>query len=440
VTLTFRKALIGFTSALLAAAALLFVSAWLVGSQLIAPQNHGVTRPLGFDATPVSIPAPGHTVAGWWTNTGGNLSVVLLLPAVRADRTSMVSRAQLLRAHGFSTLLIDLQGQGETPGTAITFGLRESADVVAAIAWIKKEAPGRRVGVLGCSQCGAAALLAPQPLGIDAIVLEEVYPRIGQALENRLRLRVGPLAPMLTHLFLWQLKARLHIAASDLEPIRSIGHLGSPVLIAAGSQDQHTTLSESQQLFDAASNPKILWTVAGAKHQDLLNYDKAQYESHVVRFLIDNLRTTPQFGAHRLSKAEVEQLIGDTLKAKKSLVFGPNQGVFHCCDRGEPYLEFRPEHTLLLYGDGYVGWLVPIGYDVAADGKIIFKFPTAENEPDVYKAKDLHDAYAFRFGPSVYLVKDSDPTPDLGFEDGSRWPYKMLDVEKANYWHELFSR
>jgi hypothetical protein len=69
--------------------------------------------------------------------------------------------------------------------------------------------------------------------------------------------------------------------------------LGAPVLIAAGSADQHTTLAESQQLFDAASNLKDLWTVAGAKHQDLLNYDKAQYEAHVVRFLIHHLRTTP---------------------------------------------------------------------------------------------------------------------------------------------------
>jgi hypothetical protein len=56
------------------------------------------------------------------------------------------------------------------------------------------------VGVLGCSQGGVAALLAPQPLGVDVVVLEEVYPRIGQALENRLRMRVGRLAPILMHL------------------------------------------------------------------------------------------------------------------------------------------------------------------------------------------------------------------------------------------------
>jgi hypothetical protein len=156
--------------------------------------------------------------------------------------------------------------------------------------------------------------------------------------------------------------------------------------------------------------------------------------------LIDHLRTTPQFDAHRLSKAEVEQLIGDTLKAKTPLVFGPNQGVSHCCDLGEPYFEFGPEHTLLLYGDGYVGWRVPISYDVDADGKILLKFLTYENEIDLRKAKDLHDAYAFRYGPSLYLVKASDPTPDLGFEDGARWPYKMLDAANARSWHQLFSR
>jgi fermentation-respiration switch protein FrsA (DUF1100 family) len=138
---------------------------------------------------------------------------------------------------------------------------------------------------------GAAVLLGHQPAGFDAVVLEEVYPRIGKAIENRLRLRVGGfLAPMLTRLFLWQLEPRLNITVSELEPIRSIGHLGSPVLIAAGSEDQHTTLAESQELYDAASNPKELWVLAGAKHQDLLKYDKTQYESQFVRFLIDNLR------------------------------------------------------------------------------------------------------------------------------------------------------
>jgi alpha-beta hydrolase superfamily lysophospholipase len=270
---------------------LLGVSTWILGSKLVEPANHKVPMPAGFSAQSVAIPGVGHSVAGWWVDQGEGTPVVLLLHAVRADRSTMVSRAQLLMKHGFSVLLIDLQGHGETPGEAITLGYRESADVVAAREWIKHAAPGRKIGVVGCSLGGASLLLAPQPSGFDAVVLEAVYPRVARAAENRIRIRLGFLAPVLTPLLLMQLEPRLHISASDLEPIRSIGRLGAPVLVAAGSKDEHTTLEESQELFEAASSPKSLWIVEGAQHQDLLAFDKPGYEAHVVGFLIQSLMT-----------------------------------------------------------------------------------------------------------------------------------------------------
>jgi len=87
-----------------------------------------------------------------------------------------------------------------------------------------------------------------------------------------------------------QLEPRLHIAVSDLEPIRFIGRLGAPVLIAAGSKDEHTTLEETQELFNAAVSPKSLWIVEGARHQDLLEFDRDGYEEHVAGFLMQALK------------------------------------------------------------------------------------------------------------------------------------------------------
>jgi alpha-beta hydrolase superfamily lysophospholipase len=275
-----------------AAALLIVVVAWLVGSILVEPQNHAVALPAGFEAQKVSIPGSGHAIAGWWVDRSGESPVVLLLHGVRADRSSMVSRAQLLMRHGFSVLLIDLQAEGETPGEAITLGYRESADVVAARDWIRSRAPGRRIGVIGESMGGASVLLALQPSGFEAVVLEAVYPRIGRAVENRIRMWLGPLAPGLTPLLLMQLQPRLHISESDLEPIRSVDKLGAPVLVVAGSRDEHTTLAESQELFAAAAEPKLLWAVEGARHQDFLRYDPQGYEAHVVGFLNEVLRPT----------------------------------------------------------------------------------------------------------------------------------------------------
>jgi uncharacterized protein len=272
-------------------------AAWVVGSQLVASVNHPVPLPVELSAEVVSIPGPGHAIAGWWLDQGADSPVVLLLPPVRADRSSMVSRATLLTRRGFSVLLIDLQGHGETPGATITFGLLESADVQAAHAWLLDHAPSRKIGVIGCSLGGAAVLLGPQPSGFDAIVLEAVYPRIGNAVENRIRLRLGPLAPILTPLLLAQFPLRLRISASDLEPIRSIGRVGAPVLVVAGARDEHTTLAESEELFGAAVEPKRLWVVDGARHQDFLSFDPESYESHVVGFLVEQLRPVDAAGA-----------------------------------------------------------------------------------------------------------------------------------------------
>jgi alpha-beta hydrolase superfamily lysophospholipase len=202
----------------------------------------------------------------------------------------MASRAKLLHAHGFSVLLIDLQGHGETPGEAITLGWRESKDVEAAISWIRARVHDRLIGAIGTSLGGASILLAHQPTGLDAMVLEAVYPRIGRAVENRVRIRVGPLAPALSPLLLLQIPLRLHISTSTLEPIRHIATVGAPVLVVAGSRDEHTTLSESEELYNAATPPKELWVVQGARHQDFLAYDAAGYQEHVVRFLEAHLK------------------------------------------------------------------------------------------------------------------------------------------------------
>jgi alpha-beta hydrolase superfamily lysophospholipase len=349
--------------------------------------------------------------------------VILLLHAVRADRTMMISRARLFQRHGFSTLLIDLQAHGETPGTAITFGKRESDDVVAAIAWIKNRAPNRKVGIVGCSMGGAATLLAPQPLGVDAVVLESVYPRIGLAVENRVRLRLGPLAPLVTPMLFWQLRSRLHLEPEELEPIRSIGQLGAPVLIAAGSDNQHTTLSETKALYVAAREPKELWILTGAKHQDLLHFDTSGYEAHVLRFLTQHLRETlpePQ----KLNKAEVERLVEEHTAENKPLVFASYQGARRCCDLGDPNLPFVPQNHVIEFGDGFVPWRAGLSYEIAEDGTIRLGVSDDRETAGMNEKVGLNAVKIYRYGDALYLVRAAEVDPDLSFDPGTLWPFK----------------
>src|SRR5262245_64747746 len=98
--------------------------------------------------------------------------------------------------------------------------------------------PSERVGAIGSSLGGAAALLAPKPLDVDALVLESVYSEIGAAIENRMIAVLGPIgavaAPPITALFKLLLPPVLGFSAADLRPIDRIAQVRAPVLVSGG--------------------------------------------------------------------------------------------------------------------------------------------------------------------------------------------------------------
>jgi uncharacterized protein len=252
--------------------------AWWFANTFVSSANHPVHLPEDFHAMTVSIPGSEHPIAGSWLDLGSASAVVLLLHGMRGDRLSTLPRARVLVDAGFSVLMIDLQAHGETPGERITLGWRESVDVRAALGWLKERAPGRRIGVIGVSLGGAAALLGDRPLSCDALVLEAVHPRLRGAVENRVGRVMAPL-------LLMQIEPRLGVGIEQLDPIRDIAAVQAPVLVVGGLLDALTTAQETHELFAAARDPKALWIVGRAGHEDFSRADPAGYRVHVVGFL-----------------------------------------------------------------------------------------------------------------------------------------------------------
>jgi alpha-beta hydrolase superfamily lysophospholipase len=260
--------------------------AWYIGGQLVSPANRIVGDP------PEDIPAEsyeiesesGSTLAAWFVSNEQANSTLILLHPIRGNRRSMLERAKLFYEQGFSILMIDLQAHGESPGENITIGFREKHDVVAAVEFAKRKNPNHKIGIVGRSLGGAAALLA-SPLDVDAIVIESVYPTIAGAVYNRVGMRLGPAKYLVGPALLWQLEPRLGISVSDLKPIDYIGKVDCPILVASGDRDRHTTIRETQLLFEMANQPKQLTVFAGAEHEDLLEFDRELYVSEILAFL-----------------------------------------------------------------------------------------------------------------------------------------------------------
>lgn len=283
-----RPAVIG----LCCAAGLGCVAVLAAGQFLCAPvrANLGAAPPdLGAVRVALPLSADGEAI-GWFARGQRHAGAVLLLHGVRANRTQMLERARFLHTAGYSVMLIDLPAHGESAGSRISFGgKREQKAVNEALAQLRRDLPGERIGVIGVSLGAASLVLArPQPAP-DAVILESMYPTIDDAVADRLATHLGRPGAALAPLLLWQLPL-VGSSPSELRPIDAVGELHAPLLIASGMEDQHTTWAETERIYRAARQPKELWAVAGAAHVDLHAAMPDAYRSKVLAFFGKHLR------------------------------------------------------------------------------------------------------------------------------------------------------
>ena len=261
---------------------------------LARPARANVDLPSGIDGvSEVSfMSASGSTLRAWFARGRVGAGAVLLLHGVGENRTAMLGRFRFLRARGYSVLAPDFQAHGESPGAHITFGARESLDAATAVEFLRSATPGERLGVIGISMGGAAAVVAPSPLRVDAIVLESVYPTFRDAVADRLKVWLGPFGifgPAIAPLLIDLVGPRIGVSEDSLRPIDRIANLNEPVLMLAGSEDRYTPLGEALTLFDRIRAPKRFWRVDGAGHEDLHAFAPGAYERVVGSFLDEQL-------------------------------------------------------------------------------------------------------------------------------------------------------
>lgn len=263
-----------------------------IGALLTAPASTAVgVLSADFPVEAVQIPGANESIVhGWLAHGKPGGGVVLLVHSMRSNRLEMLSRARFLKDRGYSVLFIDLQAHGETAGERITFGLKESENIEASVAFLRKTFPAERIGAIGTSLGAAAIVLARQDLRLNAVILESLHPTIDEAVDNRLKLHFGNYGSALLPLMLWQLSFYLDTSLDALNPITRIDNINAPLLLIAGTHDAHTTQPETERLYAAARTPKELWIVPGAGHFNMHTYAGREYEQHITGFLSDNLR------------------------------------------------------------------------------------------------------------------------------------------------------
>lgn len=251
-----------------------FTAAWAMTAphpSPVAPR----TELAGHAVAPVEVTtADGVPVRGWLIDASKGTRCVVFAAGVGGTRLAMLARSEWYLARGWSTLLVDLRGTGESGAARISMGFGERLDLASWHTFLRGRGY-RTVGAHGQS-LGAAAIVYTAELASppqwDFAVLEACYLDIDAAMTARVAW-----LPAWAHWTAWPLYTcaawLTGAAAEDLSPLRAITSLHAPTLFACGTEDTKVGPDAMQRLFAAsAATDRRQVAIEGAAHVDLWSF------------------------------------------------------------------------------------------------------------------------------------------------------------------------
>lgn len=215
---------------------------------------------------------------------GSQEKAVIILPGIKGNRLSSLSRAELYSQKNYTVLMPDLRGTGKSGGNTITFGWDERKDLIACFHYLKNKGY-KIIGVHGCSLGAATITYSLQDLtDYDFIILESCYDNLENAFYNRVsKYPLPEFAFYPIHFFINRI---LSSDIQELKPEEFIKRTKSPILIMAGDSESQLKLSETKKLYrNCTSSQKSLFIFKGGKHEDFKSRFKNEYDVVFTDFI-----------------------------------------------------------------------------------------------------------------------------------------------------------
>lgn len=230
----------------------------------------------------------GMALSAWFIPHPAPRGVAVLSHGYSNCRDAMLPYAALLHAEGFSVLLYDFRGHGWSERARITFGLKETSDLTAALDFAQARADGLPLVLVGESMGAAVSLLvAADDPRVAAVIADCPFARLDEPIHRRLVLLFGPtLGEVLSAPTRRVGERLLGVSPEAIAPEEAIVRIAPrPVLLIHGTDDQLIPVSHVHRLHDASEGHAEVWTVPGARHARSVYEAPDDYARHIHDFL-----------------------------------------------------------------------------------------------------------------------------------------------------------
>lgn len=221
----------------------------------------------------VWIPVNGGQVHGWWLPGKDADSALLYLHGNAGNISSNLTKAAAFQEIGLGVLIIDYRGYGLSSGPYPS-EMELYTDAAAAWQYLVDDQGlvPEQIVIFGHSIGGAVAIdLALAQPGAAGLIVEGTFTSMA-AMARRSGYGWVPVN--------WLLHQRF-------DSLSKLPRLKVPVFFIHGLADASVPAEMTQELYQAAPQPKRLWLVPGADHNDVLPTAGMEYLNRVHQFLRD---------------------------------------------------------------------------------------------------------------------------------------------------------
>jgi uncharacterized protein len=242
---------------------------------------------LKFEET-VVLTRDGVQLHGWLIRCNTNpCGTIIYLHGVGDCKIAGLPFAKFFHDKCYNLFLYDSRRHGESKGVYCTYGFHEKNDFCDVINYLetRQDLLLGRIGVFGTSMGAAVAVQAAAiDKRISAIVAENSFATLRSIFDDYQKRMVKIPFHYLRNMIIIRSEINAKFKARDVSPLKSVADVRVPLLVIYGTMDKHINHKNSLMLFKGANNPKEVYPIENAGHNDCWEVGGEEYHTKLLEF------------------------------------------------------------------------------------------------------------------------------------------------------------
>ena len=221
----------------------------------------------------------------WLIKNENSKGTIILFHGYGSEKSSLISKSDEFLKLGYSTMLVDFMGSGNSEGNQTTIGYKEAQEVKSTFDYLNQKGE-KNIYLFGTSM-GAAAIMKSindyriKPKGI---IIECPFGSMYQTVCARFNKMNAPTFPMAGILLFWG-GIQNGFWGFSHNPAEYAKNINCPTLLLYGEKDKSVSQKEIKEIFANLKGPKKLTIYKKTGHENYLIKNKPEWIRNITAFI-----------------------------------------------------------------------------------------------------------------------------------------------------------